>query len=418
MPRTTPFHPRTAARCGSFLWKEWSGYAAVRAYDAHSEEEYFAVRHKAGVIDVSPLCKYDLSGPDAAKLLSRVFTRNPAAMPERRVAYGLLCDDDGCVLDDGTLSRIGPDRWRLCTSERWGAWLHRHARRLDVRIDDTTEALAALAVQGPLSRKCLAPLVDFEIAKMPYFRVRPAKIAGVDGWISRTGFTGDLGYELFVPADQALRVWDALFEAGAPHQLAPFGLDALDVLRIEAGFVIQGVDYFTSRTAAIPSRKSTPDEIGLGGVVDLEDRLVPFVGQAAVVAERARGSRWDLVALALDWAELERLYQAYGLPPHLAPAACRNPVPVYAEDGRTQVGQVTSQTWSPVLKQYLCLATVQADRGGKGTPLRVEHTVDYERRTVLAHVVDRPAFDPARKRSVGERPARNPTPAPVVAGAL
>lgn len=415
MPRSSPLHPRTSAACHSLLWKEWNGFAAVRAYDAHSEGEYFAVRNKAGIIDVSPLCKYDVSGPGAATLLSRVFSRDIGRLAERRVTYGLMVDPDGKVLDDGTCARIDADRYRLCTSERWGAWLHRNARGLDVRIDDRTEDLGALAVQGPLSRSCLAPLVDFDLGKMPFFRVRPAKIAGVSGWIARTGYTGDLGYEVFVDAADAVRVWDAAFEAGARFGLTPFGLDALDVTRIEAGFVLQGVDYFSARTAVIPSRKSTPDEIGLGGCVELDGRAVRFLGQDKVEAERAAGSVWDLVGVELDWSELDGLYRAYGLPPQLGPVASRLAVPVYAEDGRTQIGQVTSSTWSPVTKRYLCLATVRRPHNALGSEVRVEHTVEYERRSVAGRVVPRTFYDPPRKRAtVG---AAASAPARVSAGA-
>jgi aminomethyltransferase len=403
MARTSPFHDRTAALNHSFLWKEWNGFAAVRAYDAHSEDEYFAVRFRAGLIDVSPLVKLDVSGKDAAKLLSRVFSRDVEKLAPRRVTYGVLVDPDGKVLDDGTVAHLDGGVFRLCTSERWEAWIGRQARGLDVTLRDTTEAFAALALQGPLSREVLGPLVDFDLGAMPFFRARNARIAGIPGVVSRTGYTGDLGYEVFVPAEHALQLWDALAGAGRPVLLAPFGLDALDVTRIEAGFVLQGVDYFSARGALIPSRKSTPDEIGLGFCVDL-DRRTRFVGQDAVERERRVGSAWDLVGIEVDWEELDRLYRSYDLPPHLAPVASRAAVPVYAEDGRTQVGQVTSQTWSPVLKRYLALATVQRGVSALGTPLRVEHTVEFERRTVKATVVPRTFFDPERKRATTAGP--------------
>lgn len=404
MARKTPFHDRTAALAHSFAWKEWSGYACVRAYDTHSEDEYFGVRFRAGLIDVSPLVKVDVAGRDAAKLLARVFSRDVEQLQPRRVTYGVLVDADGKVLDDGTVAHLDGGRFRLCTSERWLAWLQRHAGGLEVTLEDTTESLAALALQGPLAREVLGPVVDFDLGAMPFFRARPAKIAGVAGWVARTGYTGDLGYEVFVPPEGALRVWDALVAAGRPVLLTPFGLDALDVTRIEAGFVLQGVDYFSARGALIEARKSTPDEIGLGFCVDLH-RATRFVGQSAVEAERVRGPAWDLVGVELDWEELDALYRSYDLPPHLAPAASRLAVPVYAADGRTQVGQVTSQTWSPLLKRYLGLATVRRSEAALGTPLRVEHTVEYERRTVRATVVPRTFFDPERKRSVASKRA-------------
>jgi aminomethyltransferase len=399
MPRPSPLHSRTSARCHSLLYKEWNGFHAVRSYDAHSEEEYFAVRHRAGVIDVSPLCKYDLSGPEAAVLLSRVFSRDSESLAERRVTYGVLIDEQGKVLDDGTLARLDGGGFRLCTSERWLEWLERLGNGLDVQVVDQTDALAALAVQGPAAREVLAGLVDFDLGPMPFFRVRQATIGGAPGWVSRSGYTGDLGYELFVPAAQAEQVWDAVLAAGEPFGLTPFGLDALDVLRIEAGFVLQGVDYFSARSALIEARKSTPDEIGLGATVDLEHRATPLIGHRAVLAERARPPRWDLVGIELDWGEVERLYHSYDLPPVLAPVASRLAVPVYAPDGRTQVGQVTSHTWSPLLKRYLALATVARPYNALGTSLRVEHTVEYERRSVSGTVVPRTFFDPARKRA-------------------
>jgi aminomethyltransferase len=398
MARPSPFHDRTQALAHSFLWKEWNGFAAVRAYDAHSEEEYFSVRFRAGILDVSPLVKLDVSGRDAARLLSRVFSRDVERLAPRRVTYGVLVDEDGKVLDDGTVAHLDGGVFRLCTSDRWEAWLARNARGLDVQLRDTTESLAAVAVQGPLAREVLGPLVDFELGAMPFFRARAATVAGIPGWVSRTGYTGDLGYEVFVPADQACRLWDALVAPERPVRPTPFGLDALDVTRIEAGFVLQGVDYFSARGALIPSRKSTPDEVGLGFCVEL-DRRTRFVGQDAVERERRVGSAWDLVGVELDWEELDQLYRSYDLPPHLAPVASRVAVPVYAEDGRTQVGQMTSQTWSPVAKRYLGLATVRRELSALGTPLRVEHTVEFERRTVRATVVPRTFFDPERKRS-------------------
>ncbi|MBX2797968.1 MAG: aminomethyltransferase family protein [Myxococcales bacterium] len=399
MLRPTPLHSRTQPLCASLAWKSWNGYAAVRAYDEHSEAEYFAIRHKVGVIDVSPLSKHEIVGPDAAVLISRVFSRNVEALEERRVTYGVLVDPHGYVLDDGTCARVGPDHFRLCTNERWPAWLHRHSRGLSVQIEDSTDRIAALAVQGPEASRLLAPLVDFRLEAMPFFRIRPAKLAEISIEISRTGYTGDLGFELWLDPADAGAVWDLLLEAGAAHQVTPFGLDALDVARIEAGFVLCGVDYFGARQAPARHRMSTPHELGLAHCVDLQ-RDVEFVGQSAVRAELQRGPSWSLVGLALDGEELERLYDGYGLSSHFGPHACRDAVPVYATDGQRQVGQVTSHTWSPTVKAYVGLATVQASHAHEGAAVRVEHTADYERRTVAATVVPRPFFDPPRKRAV------------------
>lgn len=397
MARTTPFHPRTAPLCTSFRFKEWNGFAAVCSFDGHSEREYHAVRQSAGLLDISPLRKYEISGPDGARLLARICTRDIERLPERRVTYTALADERGQCLDDCTVGRLGPQRWRLTSAEPLLHWLHRFARGLDVEIADSTESLCALALQGPRSRAILGQIVDFPLDRMPFFRVREARIAGRPGWVSRTGYTGDLGYEIWVAPDDALAVYDALTEAGRPHDLLPIGLDALDVLRIEAGFVLQGHDYTSARAALIPSQLSTPDECGLGFTVDL-DRETPFVGQEAVIAERQRGSGWAFVGLELSWPELESLYDELGLPPHLAPEACRIPVPIYSADGRRQVGQVTSSTWSPLLKRYLALGQVRAPHGAVGGRLRVEHTVEFQRRQVHATVCERPFYDPPRKR--------------------
>jgi aminomethyltransferase len=395
MPRQTPFHSRTAARCASLAWKEWSGYAAVCHFEAHSEAEYFAMRNSAGLLDVTPLFKVDLTGPDAAVLLSRVWTRDISAIGVGRVVYSAMSDEAGHLLDDGTVARLGPEHFRCTSSEPWFAWMNQHARGLDVTLVDTTDTLAALALQGPRSRAVLKPLVEFDMDRMRFFRVRRTTLAGIPVHISRTGYTGDLGYEIWVENDRAVEVWDALLESGRPHGLLPVGLDALDVTRIEAGFVLQGVDYISARNCLIESRKSTPDDAGLGWTVDL-DRS-GFIGQDAIRAERDRGSVWDLVGIEISWPGIETLYRQYGLPPHLAPVACRAAVPVYDLEGR-QVGQATSTTWSPTCKRYLALAQVRRPYNADGRVLEVEHTVEFERRRVAATVVPRPFFDPERKR--------------------
>jgi aminomethyltransferase len=405
MSRTTPFHPRTSALCSSFLYKDWNGYAAVCRYDAYSEREYFAVRHAAGLLDVSPLKKYDIRGPDGAVLLSRVMTRNIERFGVGRVTYSALVDPFGKCLDDCTVGRIGPNHWRMTSSEPWMRWLSRFARGLDVTLEDTSESLCALAIQGPAAREILAPITAFDMNKMRFFRIRPTTLAGCEVEISRTGYTGDLGYEIWIRSEDALTVFDALMEEGRPHYIEPLGLDALDVTRIEAGFVLQGIDYFSAKDCIIESRKSSPDECGLGFTVDL-DRSVRFVGQDAVERERQQGSKWAMVGLDLSWSALELLYDEYGLPPHLAPEACRQAVPVFTEDGRRQIGQVTSTTWSPTLKRYLAMGQIYSEYAVEGARLRVEHTVEFERRHLPCVVVPTPFFDPDRKRfTPGARPA-------------
>ncbi|RME21745.1 MAG: aminomethyl transferase family protein, partial [Deltaproteobacteria bacterium] len=348
--------------------------------------------------------KYDVHGPDAGAFLGRIWTRDIESIKVGRVVYSAMCDPKGWCLDDGTVARLGPDHYRCTSSEPWRFWLDRHSRGFDVRIEDTTDRIAALALQGPRAAAVLRDIVEWDITRMRFFRVRHTRLAGVPVWISRTGYTGDLGYEIWMDPDVALTVWDAIVDAGAVHGLEPAGLDALDVCRVEAGFILQGVDYVSARNCLIDRRKSTPDEAGLGWTVDLDRD--PFIGQDAILAERRRGPRWGLVGLELDQAALEALYDSYGLPPHLAPCASRLAVPVYSLAGH-QVGQVTSQTWSPLLKRYLGLGQVRRPFDAIGTELMVEHTVEFERRRVPARVVERPCFDPPRKRA---RPAVPPTP--------
>jgi aminomethyltransferase len=395
MPRQTPLHPRTSALCSSYAWKEWAGYAAICNFDAHSEREYFAFRHTAGMIDVSPLYKYDVRGKDAAAFLGHVWSRNIPKLKPGRVWYGVMCDDDGFCLDDGTIANLGEGRYRVTSSEPWLSWYSRHSRGFDVSIEDETERIAALSVQGPRSRPILQQLVEADLDALGFFGVATTKLAGKPGWITRTGYTGDLGYELWMAPDDACAVWDAVIAAGHDYGLQPAGLDAMDVTRIEAGFVLQGVDYVSAKNCITESLKSTPEDAGLGWTVKLD--RPGWIGRDALLRERDRGgSTWQLVGLELSWPELEQLYDSYKLPPHLAPAACRQAVPVYNDAGK-QVGQSTSSTWSPILKRYLALAQVHRPYGETGTKLKIEHTPEFERCRVTATVVDRPFYNPPQK---------------------
>jgi len=396
MLRPSPLHERTSALCSSLAWKEWAGYAAVCSYDRHSEREYFAFRHTAGLIDVSPLYKYEVTGPDAAAFLARVWSRDIRRLPVGRVVYGCMCDLGGHVLDDGTVACVAPQTYRVTCSEAWLGWFDEHSHGFDVSIEDSTDRLAALSLQGPLARDILAPVVDTDLESLRFFGVRSTQLAGRPGWISRRGYTGDLGYELWVANEDACTLWDAVLEAGQSRGIEPAGLDAMDVTRIEAGFVLQGVDYVSARSCITEARKSTPGDAGLGWTVKLDRE--GWIGREALVAEQARGgSEWQLVGLELSWPEIEALYEEYGLPPHLAPIACRNSVPIYDATGSQQIGQATSSTWSPTLKRSLALAQVRSRYAAEGTKLKIEQTPEFERRQVTATVVARPFFDPPRK---------------------
>jgi aminomethyltransferase len=396
MPVTTPFHSRTAALNHHLGWKEWAGFFAVTSYEATPEREYNAIRQAAGLLDVSPLFKYRVSGRDARTLVDRVVTRDMAKVATGQVVYTGWCDGAGKVIDDGTVARLEDDVYRWTAAEPNLRWITLNAAGLDVRVEDVSERTAALALQGPTSRAILAACAEGgDVASLKYFRLTRARIGGVPVEITRTGYTGDLGYEVWMDAADAPRVWDALMAAGAPYDITPVGLLALDMARIEAGLILLDVDYVGVKKALIDSQRYTPYEIGLGKLV--ADSKAPFVGQAALRRERLAGPARQLVGLDVDWDDLERLHDEAGLPPQLPATASRLSLPVY--DGERQVGKATSQTWSPTLKKLIALGTVASNVAHVGTRLHMEFTVDHQRRRVLVTVAPLPFFDPPRKRA-------------------
>ena len=396
MPAPTPFHPRTSELCSSMRWKEWAGCHAVCSYDTCHEREYFAFRHAAGLLDASPLYKYELSGRDAGELLARVWTKDVRVLKPGRVTYGCWCDEDGKVLDDGTATCIDEGLYRMTSADPSLAWLERSAVGFEVEIVDRSRSTGALALQGPTAREVLCRACDDDLSALGFFRLGRSSIGGAPVEVTRTGYTGDLGYEIWCCADDALRVWDGLIAAGRGYGLQPAGLDALDVTRIEAGFILLGVDYRSARHCLTDAQKSSPFEIGLGWAVQLERD--PFIGQAALAREKQRGSPWTLAGIEIDWLGLERLYDRFDLPLQLPGAAYRTPIPLYHET--QQVGYVTSGVWSPTLKRNLGLASVRPEYAAIGRRLQVEQTVEFQRHRVAACVVQRPFFDPARKRAV------------------
>jgi aminomethyltransferase len=396
MPIGTPFHPRTSELCTSLFYKDWAGYYTVCSYDTCHEREYYALRNAAGLIDVSPLFKYEVYGKDAAAFLSRVMAKDVNKLGVGRCAYLCWCDDKGKVLDDGTVSRLDDTYFRVTAAEPTLSWLIRQSRRFDVTIEDSTDRIGTLSLQGPTSRDILKNICDADLDALRYFGLTKAKLDGVDVIISRTGFTGDLGYEIWIDREQAIKVYDAIMAGGRDYRIQPVGLDAMDVTRIEAGYIMNGVDYFSANGCSIESRKSSPYEIGLGWTVDLDRD--PFIGQEALKDEKANGSAWATVGLVYDWPAFERLFAEFGLPPQLPGGAWRTPVPVYNKKG-VQVGQGTSGAWSALLKDNLALATVKSAYAEPGTALQIEVTVEYERRRVPAIVIQTPFFDPPRKKA-------------------
>jgi aminomethyltransferase len=396
MTAGTPLHERTAPLNRKQNWREWSGYLAASAYDYLHVHEYAGIRHAAVLIDVSPLYKYIVRGADAVRLIDRVITRDATRIKPGQVIYTPWCDDHGKVIDDGTIARLDDDTFRWTSADQRLRWFEINGRRLDVQIEDVSESLAAIALQGPLSRQVLEAAANDDLSDLGYYRRRAAKVGRIAIDISRTGYTGDLGYELWVKATQATTLWDRLMEVGRPYAIRPAGMLALDMARMEAGLILIEVDYTSATQALVPAQNYSPFEIGLGRLVNLE-KATDFVGKSALVAEQdAGGPSRRLVGLSIDWPSIEENFEAQGLPIHVPAATWREQLPIYA-DAR-QVGRATSGTWSPTLKQHIALASVGARYEPVGTRLQIEQSVEGRRGLANATVVALPFFDPARKR--------------------
>lgn len=393
MPIGTAVHERTFALCESLNFREWSGYYAVSAYESHHEHEYNAIRNASALIDVSPLFKYLITGRDAARFVDRIITRDVSKMAVGQVYYTPWCDEWGKVIDDGTVTRLEEQTFRWTAADPSLRWFSQNAAGLEVHIDDISEAVAALALQGPTAARLLHAVAQTDIGSLKYFRMTRGSIAGVPVEISRTGYTGDLGYEIWIPAGDAVRVWDALVQGGKPFDIKPAGMLALDVARIEAGLLLIDVDFFSSKKAMIESQKYSPYEMGLGRLVTLDKAR--FIGRDALRVEHERGPARQIVGLEVDWPEVEAIYERLQLAPSIGATASRVAVPVY-RSGR-QVGRATSTTWSPTLKKMIALATIDRPHHAEGTQLQIEVTVEAVRHKVKATVVKTPFFDPKRK---------------------
>jgi aminomethyltransferase len=393
--KTTPFHARTAPLVRAQTWRRWAGYQVASAYEPHPDREYAAVRSAAALLDVSPLYKYRISGPDAVRLLDRMVTRDVSKCRVGQVLYTPWCDAHGKVIDDGTISRLDERTFRLTSAEPNLRWLSMNSVGLDVAIEDVSERTGALALQGPLSRAILQQLTPADLSALKYFRLVHTTVREIPVTISRTGYTGDLGYEIWVDADRAVPLWDALIEAGTPYGITPAGIWALDLARIEAGLVMLDVDYYSAHRAMIEDQKSSPFELNLAWTVSADKG--PHNGRRALRAERARGSAWGFVGLDVDWESLEKIYAERKLPPQLPTVAWRTSAPV-SKDGR-QVGYATSGCWSPLLKKYLALAHVTAPHFQPGAAVELEVTVEHRHQRANAVVWQLPFFDPPRKKA-------------------
>jgi len=392
----TPFHTKTAPLCTSFRWKQWSGYYAADAYDDFHDPEYHAIRNGAGVIDVSPLYKYDLVGPDALRLVDRMITRNARRCEVGQVLYTAWCDEDGKILQDGCFQRLEENVFRATAAEPTLSWFRVNAEGMDVDIQEVSEDYGALALQGPRSYDILQRISSEDLKSLGFFRLARTELGGVPTIVTRTGYTGDLGYELWVASDAAEKLWDVLFDAGEGYGIEAAGLLALDRTRLEAGFPLIDVDFWNAEKTLIEDQKSTPYELNLGWAVHLKKPW--FIGKRALTEEKKRGPARSFVGLEVSFREIERLYQLEGLAPEIPNEVSRVGIPVYA--GGRQVGKATTSGWSTLLKKFLVLATVERGYEAPGTALDLEFTVEYVRRRAACKVVPLPFFDPQRKKSV------------------
>jgi aminomethyltransferase len=411
MIRTTPFYPRLRELNQTGLYTHWSGHLSSLRYDTSAKHEYFAVRNAAGFFDTSPLYKYRITGADSERYLAGVMTRDIRRCRPGHAFYTVWCDDNGHVLEDGVLFRHADDDWLLTAAAPNLGYLESLIGRLRVAIEDVSQEYGVLAVQGPRSREILATLAQ-EVNDLPYFGLTAAKIGETPVTISRTGYTGDLGFEVFVESDDALGVLDRLIQAGEGHQLRPFGEEALLMLRIEAGLALMNVEFSSARLAYTDADRFTPHELGFGwmlgkgGAALGEDR--PFVGRRAIERELREGSSlWATVGLRVDWRAHERLFVERGL---LVPKD-ENPLPwesmlydaAHVHDARERVGYATSLMYSPVLQRHIAMARVLPAYAAKGSTVHLEITVDHEYLTVPATVDRMPLFNPARKTSMPDK---------------
>ncbi|MGA7293809.1 MAG: aminomethyltransferase family protein [Terriglobales bacterium] len=399
MPIGTAFHERTFALCQSLNYREWSGYYTVSVYEVHHEHEYNAIRNACALIDISPLYKYLITGKDASKLVNRVITRDINKVAVGQVIYACWCDEDGKVIDDGTITRLEENKYRWTAADPSLRWFRQNGLNMDVQIEDISEQTAALALQGPASAKLLKTIADADIANLKYFRKTSGRIAGVPVDISRTGYTGDLGYEIWIPRDDehdAIRVWDALMDNGKQFDIHAAGMLALDVARVEAGLLLIEVDYISSKKALIPSQKYSPYELGFGKMVHLDKEN--FIGKRALTQDSKHGVARQLVGLEIDWVEVEEQFDKFGLSPAAPSQASRVAVPVYVGD--KHVGKATTTAFSPLLKKLIALASVATEYAKPGTKLQMELTIEAQRMKTTATVVPLPFFNPKRKTAV------------------
>ena len=397
MIRTTPFYEPLAALNETGLWEHWSNHLAATRYQMSEKFEYFAIRNSAGLFDSSPLYKYRIAGPDAERFLAGVLARDIRTCQPGHAQYTAWCDDRGFMVEDGVVLRHASDEYLLTAAEPNLAYFEALVGRLDVGIEDVSEQWAVLAVQGPRARDLLAPIAR-GVAELPYFGHLATKIDKIPVRVSRTGYTGDLGYEIWVRSEDALAVWDAVWAAGRGRHVIPIGMTALYMARIEAGLVLLDVDFQSSRYAWTDAQRTTPVELGLGWMlrgIEADDRL--FIGRDALRRELAdKTSRWKLTGLVVDWREYDRIYDGAGLIPPKDHTPIQDEYYIY-DDDLNQLGYATSQMYSPMLQRHIALARVPLDRLAPGSRVKLELAVNHRYEYFDANVTRLPLFNPERR---------------------
>ena len=385
----TPFYSRLRELDFVNEWHSWKGYSSANELYC-ADTEYFAIRNATGVFDLTPMTKYRIAGPDSLDYLNRLVTRDMKKIRPGRVAYAVWCDDQGQVIDDGTIFHLREGEYRLCSQERHFAWLKAAAIGFDVDIKHETDDIAALAVQGPTSFAILRQLNIDGLAELKPFGLLHCDFEGVELMVSRTGFTGDLGYELWIEPGKAGALWDALFEAGKLHGIRAIGTHALEHARIEAGFLAAYHEFLPADETVRTGRSRSPLELGLEWLVDFTKPN--FNGRRALAEEQRRGSQWRLVKLDIDGNKLA--HNSY----------------IFAKEKRNKdaIGFVTSAAWSPICKQNIALGTVRTPHGKPGDTVWVEiyyqREMHWSRVMAAATVVDKPFWFPPRRSATPPGP--------------
>lgn len=408
MIKRSPFHPRLVERNETMLWDNWVGYASPSQYQYSTVFEYFATRNAAALFDSSPLFKYRIKGADATRFLSGVLTRDVGKCAVGRAQYTIWCNDAGFVLEDGVLLHVSEDEYWLTAAEPNLKYFADLVGRQQVDISDMSEEYGILAVQGPHSLNILNQLTKGAGA-LRYFGLMETEIATTPVLISRTGFTGDLGFEVWVQSENALAVWDAICEVGRGYNLTPIGSTALSMARIEAGLLLIGVDFASARYAWVDAQRETPLELGLGWMLrGLAGDKRPFIGRAAIEqAIQHHTSRWQTVGLMLDPTAYEEIHNRQGIIAPKADVLYQDTLYVYSDDYNVNnnsqyVGYVTSLVFSPLLKRHIAIAKIATNAAAEGARVFVEMEVLHRSQYFPAHITRLPFYNPARKTAVVE----------------